>query len=241
MRIHAVTVNHNTSAYTELMLRSLHKHETRIDAIAVLDNQSHDDGLPALQTYCAQTGIAITQTGLGIDSANNSHGQVLRAWVLANPGPDHYLFLDTDVVFTHDDTVGQMLRALARGDEVWGVGTTPSWDGDAPVPDEVRTGNPDIADARLHPCCAPVPNTALFRHIFDVIGPMCYKRLWADHEEYLDTFELLTQVMLTHGKRHVLSPAMVRHFFAVSYTWEGDTYKAAHAQTRDALLAGLRG
>ena len=92
-----------------------------------------------------------------------------------------------------------MQEELERTPNTFGVGPRLSWDGIGEVPAEIRRENPDICDARLHPCCALVRNTPLFRHVADVIGMSCARYLWTDREEYLDTFKLLTRVMQTHG------------------------------------------
>jgi hypothetical protein len=107
------------------------------------------------------------------------------------------------------------------------------------IPDAVRRGNPDICDARLHPCCALVTNSPLFRRVVEEVGLSCARYLWAERDEYLDTFALLTRVMRTHGRRHLISSRLVRHFFCGSY--EPDPALAElKAQWRDAALAELR-
>ena len=123
----------------------------------------------------------------------------------------HYLFLDADVCFVETQTIPLMLDDLERTPLVFGIGPRMSWDGVNEIPLEVRQANPDICDARLHPCCALIPNTPLLRRIVDVIGLACVRYLWADREEYLDTFKLMTRVMQTHGLRHILSSVMIQH------------------------------
>jgi hypothetical protein len=115
-----------------------------------------------------------------------------------------------------------------------------SWDGLQEIPLEVRQANPDICDARLHPCCALIANTPLFRQVVELIGLSCARYLWAEREEYLDTFKLMTRVMQTHGLRHILSSALVQHFFAVSYDWDTAETIAHKARMRDQRLAALR-
>jgi hypothetical protein len=112
----------------------------------------------------------------------------------------------------------------------------------AEIPEETRRENPDICDARLHPCCALVKNTPLFRTVVAEVGLSCAKYLWADHDEYLDTFKLMTKVMRTHGLRHILSSKMVLHFFSVSYHYEpAAQWAEAKAKRRDEWLDKLRG
>ena len=86
MTITAICVNHNTSAYMELMLRSydsLHAPNV-VTHWALYDNASHDD-TTALTAYAHQRGTPISQSGYGIESAFNSHGHVLRQGVQAYP------------------------------------------------------------------------------------------------------------------------------------------------------------
>jgi hypothetical protein len=58
--IHAVTVNHNTSPYTELLLRSLYaRHSAALDlAITVMDNNSTDD-MTSLCAFLAEKQIPL--------------------------------------------------------------------------------------------------------------------------------------------------------------------------------------
>lgn len=241
-RIEAVVVNHNTSAYTELMLRSLfQRHPDFPLALTVLDNASTDAGLPALMAYARQRAVPVRPSGFGLDTRNNSHGELLRRFVLDHADCTHYLFLDADVCFTQDDTLPTLLAELAAAPDAFGIGPRMSlWDDVTEIPLDVRQANPDICDARLHPCCALVRNTPLVRMVVDAVGLMAGQVLWAEREEYLDTFKLFTRVMATHGQRHVLSSAMLLHFFAVSYAWDAEAVRAQKAEERDRRLARLR-
>jgi hypothetical protein len=239
-RIEAVSVNHNTSAYLELMLRSLFaRHGPDLPlTLTVYDNASEED-TAGLRAYAASRGIPILPSGFTVHSRHNSHGEVLRRFVLERPACSHYLFLDADICFVQDDTIGIMRRELAAAEGAFGIGARQSWDGLSEIPAAVRAANPDICDARLHPCCALVENSPIFRQVVEEIGFSCARYLWAEREEYLDTFTLLTRVMRTHGRRHVLASCLVRHFFCASY--EPDAALAARkAQWRDAALADLR-
>jgi hypothetical protein len=116
-----------------------------------------------------------------------------------------------------------------------------SWDGIDKIPEEARKDNPDICDTRLHPCCALVKNTALFRSIVGEVGLGSAKILWAEREEFLDTFKLMTKVMKTHGLMHLISSKMVLHFFCVSYLREPTKHwNEAKARRRDELLGIYR-
>lgn len=240
-RIAAASVNHNTSAYMELMLRSLFARHQDLSSLSltVFDNGSNDD-MTGLRGYAQECGVPIVASGFGLNTAHNSHGEVLGRFVLAEPACTHYLLLDADVCFLADDTLGTLLRELEETPDAFGIGPRLSWDGIAEVPQAARDQNPDICDARLHPCCALVRNTPLFRSIVETVGLGCARLLWAEREEYLDTFKLLTRVMATHGLRHRLASAMILHFFSVSYEWDEPALVAHKAQRRDARLAELR-
>ncbi|MEZ4833801.1 MAG: glycosyltransferase family A protein [Caldilineaceae bacterium] len=234
-KIHAVIVNHNTSAYVELALRSLHKrHADDLDlAITIVDNASTDD-TSSLLAYADDRGIPVRQSGFTTDTASNSHGEVLRQFVLDHPDCDDYLFLDADICFLEDDTIHAMLAELTTAEDAFAVGVRQTWDGQDEIPADIHQA---IYYNRLHPCCALVRNTPLFRQVTDEIGFTGVKYCWVDGEKYLDTFELMTRVMKTHGLRHLISPKMVYHFFSVSYD---DRWMESKNQRRDALLASLR-
>jgi hypothetical protein len=235
--IEAISVNHNTSPYMELMLRSLAAHHG--PDLDLADNASSDE-MASLRAYAQEAGIPIVPSGFTTTSAHNSHGEVLRRFVLEHPDCTHYLFLDADVCFIQDNTLQTMLRELDGEADAFGIGPRMSWDGIAELPEHVRAGNPDLHDARLHPCCALITNTALFRDVVRDIGLSCVRYLLAEGEEYLDTCKLMTRVMRTHGLRHIISSRMVVHFFCASYDWDPDHVKQRKAQQRDVRLAGLR-
>jgi GT2 family glycosyltransferase len=240
-QIAAVTVNHNTSAYMELMLRSFYAcHPTGLSfSLTVFDNGSTDD-MQELRRYAAQKRISIRPSGFPLTTAHNSHGEILRRFVLDNPDCTHYLFLDADVCFVQANTIHNMLTEMEQTSTAFGIGPRMSWDGVNEIPLKVRQANPDICDARLHPCCALIPNTTLFRTVVDLIGLSCARYLWAEREEYFDTFKLMTRVMLTHGLAHIRSSAMIQHFFAVSYDWDTEETIQHKARMRNQSLQALR-
>jgi hypothetical protein len=240
-KIEAVTVNHNTSRYMELMLRSLFAHHREINlSLSVFDNASTDD-MSELNTYVQSKRLCIAQTGFTTNTKNNSHGEILGKFVLDHPDCTHYLFLDADVCFLEDNTIGALLQELEERDDVFGIGPRMSWDVVEEIPQEARKANPDICDARLHPCCALVKNTPLFRQVVKEVGLSSANYLWAEGEEIFDTFKLMTKVMKTHGLKHVISSQMVLHFFCVSYIWEPTKHwNEAKAKRRDELLATYR-
>lgn len=237
--IQAAVVNHNTSAYTELMLRSLFATHPDLPSqnVRVFDNQSTDD-MSGMLAFTAQAGVPVQPSGFSLDTVNNSHGDIMRTFVLDTPRCDYYLFLDADVVLVQKDTIAGLMAALNADPGAFGAGPSMSWDGEQPYtqPDD----NPDVYIARLHPCCALVKNTPLFRTVVEQVGLFCVKFLWADREEYLDTFKLMTKVMNTHGLHHIITRQLVIHFFSVSYAWDDERVKTIKENRRDELLAKYR-
>jgi hypothetical protein len=64
--------------------------------------------------------------------------------------------------------------------------------------------------------------------------------LWADSEEYLDTFKLITRTMQTHGLSHIFSSTMIQRFFSVSYEWDSEETIRHKIGMRDRRLDLLR-
>lgn len=239
LRILAAMVNHNTSAYAELMLRSLFAtHTPDVGfALTVFDNNSTDN-TSGLRAFAAEKEVRFLPSGYNLQTENNSHGDILRSFVLTNPDCDYYLFLDADVVFLQAGTIPALLGELEADERAFGIGPTQSWDGLNPLPEPVD--NPDVYAARLHPCCALVKNSPVFRSVVEEVGLMCARLLWAERAEYLDTFKLMTRVMKTHGQHHVISKQMVLHFFCTSYDWDPPELRQSKATRRDALLEEFR-
>jgi hypothetical protein len=86
-----------------------------------------------------------------------------------------------------------------------------------------------------------VKNLDVFRRVVDEIGLSCAKYLWAEDEEWLSTFQLMTKVMKTHQLGHALSSKMVIHFFSVSYDWNAEDVVELKERRRDELLSEFRG
>jgi GT2 family glycosyltransferase len=237
--IRAVVVNHNTSRWTELVVRSLFARHPDLDIeLTVYDNASTDDS-SGLRAAAARFRVPVVQSGFTTSTTNNSHGDVLRAFVLdpANAECAYYLFLDTDVCFTRPGTLDRLLEALAADDRAFGAGPRMSWDGETEQPEELATDQ--LYDLRLHPCCALVRNTPAFRRVVAEVGMSCATYHWAEHDEYFDTFTLLTKVMRTHGQHHVITDALVMHAFGVSYPNDWEATLPAKIARRDAWLARL--
>lgn len=241
MVIHAVTVNHNTSAWSELLLRSLfvHNRDVSID-LTIFDNASEDDRR-ALEQAADRFGVPIVQSGFTTRTDNNSHGEILRRFVLdpVHQHASHLLFLDADVCFTQPSTVRRLIDALEMDSTSFGAGPRMSWDGETELPIEVAR-NPALYETRLHPCCALVHNTPLFRRVVHEIGLSCVDYLWAERKQYLDTFELMTMVMRTHGLHHVIADALVMHAFAVSYPNDWESLLPEKERRRDRWLNHFR-
>lgn len=240
-RIHVCTVNHNTSPYVELLLRSLFARngaslspESNFAiAITVYDNGSQDDQ-HALRAYAASCGVPIIPSGFSTDTKHNSHGEVLSRFVLEQPECDYYLFLDADVCFLEDDTIGTLVRELEALPAAFGIGARMSRDGKHEVPADERLR---LYCARLHPACALIRNTEVFRTVVREVGLSSTTILRARGGEFLDTLGLTTRVMKTHGLSHAQSSAMVLHFFCASYS---TPWHKINAVRRDGWLRKLR-
>jgi len=226
MSIHAVAVNHNTTAYTELLLRSLFAQNPDVPlSVTVFDNDSNDgaEAMRALRTFARRMDMPVLPSGFTTRTANTSHGEILRRFTLdpARATTDYLLYLDADVCFTQRGTIHRLLDALEAEPAAFGAGPRQSWDGVAEMPAELAA-NPAIYANRLHPCCALVRNTPLFRRVVEAVGLSTVSYHWAERSEYWDTFQLMTAVMGTHGQRHIIADALVMHAFAVSYPndWE---------------------
>lgn len=233
-RIQVVTVNHNTSSYTELLLRSLFACHATLDlTITVMDNNSTDDMI-SLRNFLAEKQISLCQSGFDTTTKHNSHGEVLQQFVLTHPDCAYYLFLDADVCFLEEGTIDAMVTKLDANPDLFGIGVRQTWDGNAEIPAEIHAA---IYHSRLHPCCALVKNTPLLRRVVEEIGCTGVTYHWVTGEHYVDTFGLLTKVMKTHGLHHAISPKMVYHFFSVSYD---PRWLEGKNQRRDALLRALQ-
>lgn len=196
-----------------------------------------DDGDGVLEAYAKASGVQIVKSGYELKTKWNSHGEILSKFVLEHPGRVYYLFLDTDTCFIQNDTIDTMLWELERAPTAFGIAPRLSSNGETEIEEEYWD---KVYNYRLHPCCALVRNTAVFRRVVEEIGLSCVQYLWAAGEEYLDTFKLMSMVMKTHGCPHILSCKMILHFFSVSYDWEPQHAMEFKAGLRDRLLGELR-
>ncbi|SDS37301.1 glycosyltransferase family 2 protein [Actinopolymorpha singaporensis] len=120
MRIQVVTINHGTTDYADLFLRSLIAHHPDRSElrVLVLDNDSGD--VQRLD-WARRFGVRIRASGYSLDASVNTHGEILRDAVLAEPDCDAYLFADSDVCFVSDDTLGAMARELDSTPDAFAV------------------------------------------------------------------------------------------------------------------------
>jgi hypothetical protein len=259
MRVQIVSVNHGTTAYTELLLRSLlahHRDRTEL-SILVLDNGS---GEQERLEWARDHGVEIRQSGYSLDAPVTTHGEILRDAVLAMPGCDAYLFVDSDVCFVADNTIEGMAKELSDEPGLFAVQAIWSHeDGSTYDPttyvsgrtsrvrESVRMfgqddwGEPyewDIAYAdRVHPFCTLVRNDAAFRIAVEVLGLSPAQTQCVRGARWFDTLGLLTQVMKTHSRSWRTSSQRVIHFGNASWRPE---QAAANADRRDALLTRYR-
>jgi hypothetical protein len=262
MFVRAVIVNHNTSLFSELALRSLMRsHEADRDDIeldvTVVDNHSSDDALPGLRALCSELGVAFESSRWPADEAPvNTHGDVLRDFVLADTRADHFLFVDCDIDFEEEGSVSVLVDDLAADEELWAVqarfrwteenhGADASLDIWAGRPIDLRVGRSidrwDDVDGftgtiqrRCHPGATLVRNSEMFRRVANVVGFACAVRMSADpaHGGFLDTFGLACAAMEAAGYRYRLSRATVHHFFMASYDRERIQARETDARTR---------
>ena len=123
-QVKAIVVNHNTSKYTELMLRSLACAHRRSPAVTILDNKSTDDTV-ALDAYARENGIELMQSGFDTTQLH-SHGELLTKFILDNPEAPFLLFIDSDACFVEENTIDEMLAKLAGTPSLFAVQVQPS-------------------------------------------------------------------------------------------------------------------
>jgi hypothetical protein len=152
-------------------------------AILLLDNDSTD--LDRL-SWAGAFGVDIPPSGYARTTQVTTHGEILRDAVLAHPDCDAYLFLDVDVCFMADDTIGAMAAELTADSDLFAVRAIwsnedgedydtgdgsnasisriretvrPAGVADWPEPYEFDTGYGD----RVHPFCVLLRNDRVFR------------------------------------------------------------------------------
>ncbi len=248
MKITAVTLNHDTSHFVELMLRTLFitNDLSGVDIkFVVLDNASDDEHLQELLLFLESRGIPFIQTGLDHQVAVEKHGIALNHFVQANPDCTHYLFLDSDMWFVERNTIPVMLGELAAAPasifanqaRIYGYyagrviegkdGVAGQGDLDATTWETV-CGNPVVPEthytthwkSRCSPVCSLIANTPIFQKVVDTVGLNPAISFGAGEAGHYDTFGLMTHVMATHGFHFIVSSKTIHHFTQAAYVPE---------------------
>ena len=120
----AIIINHNTSRFAEIALRSLRLAAERANVdvrVTVVDNHSSDDTV-ALHAAIEECGASweLSRWPAG-KQALTTHGDVLRDFVLARPEAPAFLFADSDICFHEPDAIAVMLEELNEMSDVWAV------------------------------------------------------------------------------------------------------------------------
>lgn len=259
MRVQVVSVNHGTTRYAELLLRSLLAHHRDRSELAVLLLDNGSGELERLE-WAKAFGVEVRASGYSLDAPVTTHGELLRGAVRATPECDAYLFVDSDVCFVADNTIEAMTRELLDDPNLFAVQAIWSHeDGSTHDPTAYVTGKTsrvresvrmfgqdewsepcewDIGYAdRVHPFCTLVRNDSVFRITVEVLGLSPAQTQSVRGAEWFDTLGLLTQVMKTHGRTWRTSSQRVIHFGNASWRPE---QAEANAARRDALLATYR-
>jgi hypothetical protein len=237
-QILVVTVNHSTSPFVELMLRTLFltNDVNALDLrIVVLDNSSKDEGIEQLKEYLKGQDIALVQTGLDDAVQVEKHGAALTDFVMKNNDCSHYLFLDSDMWFFETQTIPTMLAELECASD--GVFANQArirgyfahriieadgyqWAEDCPPAFETVCNGMRyemLLAKRCSPVCSLVSNTNTFRKVVEAVGLGPATRFGVGRAFHNDTFGLMTNVMATHGLGFIVSARSVNHFTETSY------------------------
>ncbi len=249
--IEACIINTNNSHFAELAARSLIATHAAVEEAAdlrltLLDNHSTDEGLGDLRAATRELGVIFEQTRWPIASAStNTHGDVLRDFVISRRDADHYLFLDSDIVFEEVGSVWTMLRELSTHTGLWAVqarfrnleearGQGSSldistgrgqrvWWRFEPVPPGRHKMKEELIfgedQARCHTACTLIANTAPFQLVCTLIGLSSLVVISPDPERagLYDTLAMASLIMKTHGLNYALSETQVLHYFGMSY------------------------
>ena len=240
-KIKAVTVNHNTSRFVELMIRSLfatNKPSVLSLDLTVLDNKSNDKYYENLLTYLKNANINITQTGFDNKVDVQKHGKALEVFVKENPDCEYYLFLDSDMWFIEDETIETMLSELdsapkntfgvqARIKGFYAKDIIEGKDGNLGYPciDKMRWKTTidgkeykmAVKNLRCSPVCCLIKNDKMFRKISLNTGLTPAYIFRVGRIEYYDTFGLMTHIMIGNGRKYIVSKKEINHFTETSY------------------------
>ena len=148
--VNMVIVNHDTSVFAELALRSFFATHPGLDRcrVAVMDNNS-GDGTRDLAAYAAARGVAFRQSGRdAVRRVANSHGEVLRQFILSDRECDFYLIADADICFLSDNTLDRMRDEIGRHPDAWAIQTRYGVESVAVLPDRPVKKHDLVAEMR---------------------------------------------------------------------------------------------
>lgn len=243
--VEAAIVNHTTSLFAELALRSL---LTSVAAgpiefdlrVTVVDNHSTDD-VDALRDVVQECGARFELSRWpAADADFNTHGDVLRDFVVSRPSADYFLLVDSDIDFESDQAVQTMVAELVTDQTLWAVQARFSsaevreegssldiwagrpfeamlgnwvWDEDSRVPVK------GTIHRRCHPGATLVRNSDFFLGLAHRVGFSSAVVIGGDPDVggFFDTFGLTSAVMAAAGYRYALSVVRTHHFFMASY------------------------
>ena len=243
--VEAAIINHNTSLFAELALRSLlasvEDGDQNCDLrITVVDNHSTDD-LDALVDTAKDKGAQFERSRWPASEATfNTHGDVLRDFVLARRDADFYLLVDSDIDFETPAALQTMLAELQEDASLWAVQARfssveskdegSSLDIWAGRPFEVTLENwswdetsrvpvSGVIHRRCHPGATLVRNSELFQGVANRIGFSSLVVIAGDSDVggFYDTFAMASAAMEAAGYRYDLSQARAHHFFMANY------------------------
>jgi len=237
-----VTVNHNTSHFVELMLRTLFLTNDlrgiRFE-MTVLDNQSDDVPRDELRAYLADQHVAFVQTGFDTSIAGEKHGAAFANFIRHHPQCTHYLFLDVDMWFIEPNTISTMVAELTNsaasttfanqahiqgyyaGRIIEGRDGIPGTGDSVEQPPSTVTfwgrAYTQVVVPRCSPVCSLIANSPLFRRVVETVGLTPTYRFGIGEAFFYDTFSLMTQVMGTHNQRFIVSSKTINHFTQATY------------------------
>ena len=243
-RLEACIINHDTSPFAELALRSFAQMHGKPPpdlnlSLTIVDNHSQDDGFADLKDAAADVGVAIVPSRWPAREAHcNTHGDVLRDFVLDHRDADMFLFIDADVMFDEPSTVWTMAEELQSAADLWAVQARDHWietnigAGESlniwqgrpedlwvaigEPPDEPIVGR---HKRRCHPFCTLVRNSEVFLRVADAVGLSAAVTISQNEHVagFADTLGMASQVLATHELRYMLSAALVTHFGGVTH------------------------
>ena len=260
-RIYGVTVNHNTSHFAELMLRTLF-HTNDLSGIDfhlfALDNSSDDETLSQLTAYLADQHIPLLQTGFDSSLAPEKHGAAFDRFVEEHDDCTHYLFLDSDIWFVENDTIPTLVQELLASPPSIFANQAKIYGYYAHSVIEGRDGQPGIGDVddfptwqiscsgtdyttrlvrRCSPACCLIANTPVFRKVVATVGLGRAMGFEVGSARWYDTFSLMTHVMATHDLSFIVSSKRINHFTMTGYQPEARGLKDSNCLT---MLEDLR-